>query len=89
MKLPAIPFEAAVVAHVAAAVGSDGGAVGATPQLGNHLDLAGRGDSGERAAANLDQHDTSVGHGDRALGKQQSAGEFFEVGHLGASSNLA
>ena len=64
-----VPVEAAPgIAHVAATIGSQRGAVRTAAEIGDHLDLPLRSDPSERAAGDLDEHDASIGHRDGALG---------------------
>src|SRR6185295_11791020 len=76
-----LPLEAAVVADIHFAIGADGGAVGSTAGVGHDVNLSVRRDATERAALDLDEQHTAIGHGNRAFGELQATGDLTEVRH--------
>ena len=70
--------EAAVVANIDRPIGTDGRAVGAATQISHHGDPAVSTDPGQRAPRDFDQQHRAVVHGDWALGKLQTTGEFSD-----------
>ena len=75
------PEEAAVVAHVDRAVGTDGRAVGPTAEVGDDVDVTRGADARERAPLDLHDEHAAVGHGHGSLGELQPGGELAHLGH--------
>jgi hypothetical protein len=71
-----VPLEAAIVADVALAVGSDGGPVRPAARRRDDLLRAVRHHPRQGAGGDLDQHHRPVGHGHGPLGELQVARDF-------------
>src|SRR5260221_6132193 len=75
------PAEAAIVADIAFAVGSDRSAIGAAGYFRDHLFAPVGPNPRQPPAADFDQHHRSVRHHHRPLWKFEIGGEHADVGH--------
>ena len=76
------PLKAAVITHVALAVGSNRRAVWPATRFGHDFLGSIRFDPRQRAALDLGQDDAAVIHGNRAFGKFQAGGYFSYLCHI-------
>ena len=64
-----VELHAAVVADIDLAIGSYSSPIGSASEVGDHFNRAIWVHSAQRLARNLDQHDRSICHGNRAFGE--------------------